>query len=744
MLLLLLLVMGAGCSACRSESAKETDTEDETAPEWRTAVTVIDELSTCEIEHRGLLVDLGTGALRGRQGYRLDEPPGIVTSEHAGATWARIFDRRVTFSFHLTQVTPVFVALRGIGHDATGVTISLDSVTLGTIKLKKDEIRVGDTRVSKLPVDAGIHRLTLHFRGRKKADSDPFAEIDWVRIGIPDELERTYGAPTFDDVVAPRAQLAGVPHRALSMRAPGAVRCTIRVPPSSRLRAAIGMTGSGRATAALLVREEGEDPLVLERVDVKGGDDAAWKDVEVSLQAFAGKIVSIELAAAETTGTGRLMFGDPIIEVPTKPKPSSQTAKAVIVVVVDGVERRDLPPWRGAKSPHLPTFKLLASELTVFHEHRAPSTLVSATMASLMTGLSPRHHTLIDSGAGLPTVRTISGIAREASVAARMFTGVPTTFAPFGFDQHWDQFTQYPPNEGRLASAPMDDVGDWLESTDIDEGRARLAVLHIRGGHPPWEVTPVEADKLPPADYTGYLTPRRGAQVLAKTEGRHSRLSDADRERMSALFYAGLSRQDEALGRLITRLKEKALWDDTLFIVTGDVASAREALFVDGGDLDEDRLRVPLYVHFPGGKHAGVRVDEETEVYDITASVVAALALKAPEEMLGSDLALITGGDAPDSQRIRAAFMHEMYSARWADFTLRGEIGKRPTLCRLSVDPTCEYDRTSAYPAIAQALFERLVKFDNSRKSTPERMRLRLTPEQSGWLDVWGSYYQNH
>ena len=42
-----------------------------------------------------------------------------------------------------------------------------------------------------------------------------------------------------------------------------------------------------------------------------------------------------------------------------------------------------------------------------------------------------------------------------------------------------------------------------------------------------------------------------------------------------------------------------------MFVVTGDVASARKSLFRDGLPFDEQLLTIPLYVHFPGGRHAG-------------------------------------------------------------------------------------------------------------------------------------------
>ena len=53
--------------------------------------------------------------------------------------------------------------------------------------------------------------------------------------------------------------------------------------------------------------------------------------------------------------------------------------------------------------------------------------------------------------------------------------------------------------------------------------------------------------------------------------GEIARLSDADRERMRALFFASLSRQDAAIGKLIQRLEDAGRWESTLFVVTGDV-----------------------------------------------------------------------------------------------------------------------------------------------------------------------------
>ena len=707
---------------------------------WRTAMRLLDELPRCDVDHRGLLLDFGEGVLPGRLAWSIKQPTNLADTSHDGASWVRSYDRKITLSFYLPEVTPVDVSMRAIGRDASRVTVSIDGYALGTLKLAKDEIRVASTGTTSLPLDAGLHGIQLHFRGYRSADNEPYAEIDWLRIGVPDDdLKRTYGPPTMADILDPAASLGGQPHRALTVRAPASLRCAMLVPPEGRLRTAVGMNGTGTAVAAVVVRRDGAEAAVLQKIEVAA--DEPWKDVEVPLERFAGQVVEVELAALKTTGTGRLLFGDPTLQVPAVEAPASPKARAAVLVILDGVERRDLPPWSDIETPHLPSLSELARESSVFNAHRVPSTLVSAVVASLITGRSPREHRLTDTGAKLPeAVPTLGGFAHHASIRGAMFSAVPTSFAPFGFARHWDKFEAYPPNTGALAAQPFVDAGVWLtERQENEQRRPMLAVIHARGGHPPWDVTPPEASKLPPDEYAGYIGPRRGAQVIGKLEGKHSRLSEQDRQRLDALFYMGLSRQDKALGDLIRRLKEEETWNDTLFIVTGDVASGRRTLFQDGFDLQEELLTVPLYVHFPEGALAGASVDNATEVYDITRTIIDALGMEGSKGIRGRDLAMLAATVDHDVQRPRVAVTEDRYSARWGDYVLLGKEDERPQLCLLSVDPTCAYDRRHVFPAVAQALFRRLAATPSPTGGV-ERDPLTLDAEVMAMLAVWGLY----
>jgi arylsulfatase A-like enzyme len=706
-------------------------------------LSFVDALPGCDISHGGLLLDLGTAATAGRHAGSLDEPKSIVPSEHDGATFARVYDRSLRLRFHLPDAMPVFVAVRGIGRSASKLGVAIDDVPVGVLQLSKEELRIDATRATAQPLDAGLHEVEIRFRGQKGSDAQPYAELDWIRIGVNEELDRTYGAPTLGDVLVPAAQLGGVPHRGISLRAPAIVRCTLRVPTSARFRVAVGMRGNGSAVAVVRARQDGVPPEELARLDVRGGPDATWKDIEVALDALAGHVVALELVAEENSGTGRLVFGDPAVSVSARAQVTTPPARAAVMVVLDGIEREDLPPWEPGETPHLPTLKRLARSSTIFLDHRSSSTLVQAATASLLSGLPPPSHALVDAGARLPeSITTIGGIAHEASVRAAMFTAVPTTFKPFGFAARWDHFTQYPPNEGKPASAPFEEAAAWI--TDVkgsdDAERPVLVVVHARGGHPPWDVTPAEAAKLPPLDYSGDIGPRRAAQALAKIEGRHSRLSNADRERLRALYYAGLSRQDEALGKLVQSLEESGRWDSTLFVVTSEVASAQRTLFADGLELDEDLLALPLYVHFPGGASSGARIEQPTEAYDVTRTVLAALRLQPPHGMMGRDLAAVAASVDDGTDRLRVAWSDTAWSARWGDLVLLGRANERPRLCLLSIDPTCAYDRTDQYPFAYDAIFQRMAAFEQGRPKPPDREPVTLDSDAAAMLKVWGSY----
>ncbi|WP_437997922.1 sulfatase-like hydrolase/transferase [Sorangium sp. So ce185] len=713
-------------------------------PPARDLVHLVDELRNCDIEHRGLLFDTGANALLGRFAWQGTVPTGITAVEHAGSTWARISERQIKLTFLLPSASPIFVSARAVGLASRYATISLDDQLLGTLRFQRDQIRIASTPTTTLPADPGLHTLTIRFSGRLR-EGESFADIDWVRVGIPDEDPATYGPPTLRDVVAPAAALSGVPHRSIALRAPGAVRCTFRPSKVTRLRTAVGVLGAGEGDAEIRVLRDGQEPLPLHRVHVEGGDKATWTDVELPLAPFEGSLITLELRATAAARGGRILFGDPVLAGSQEPPPPVRAARAVVIVALNGVERPDLPPWSGRPEPHLATLSELATSATTFDHHRGPSTVVSAVIASLLTGLPPPAHTVTDTGARLPArVTTIGSIASDSSIRTGFFTGVPTTFRAFGFGPGWSRVLEHPPTSGEPATTPIDAASAWIsETVRQDAGNRLLAFVHARGGHPPWEVGPKELNALKPADYAGPIEPRRAAQILARLRNRRRDvLSPDDRDRIRDLFSIALAGQDRALGNLIGTLKAAGLWDETLFIVTGDLASGRSdgTLYAESLDLQEPVLTLPLYVHFPGDLYAGQRISAPTEIIDITRTAVAALGLSFAREPLGEDLAAVASGLQGVERDPQIAALGDRYSTRWGNLVLSGRLGVPPFLCDLNVDPTCAFNRREVMPLATLSLFRRTVTFDLSvRAPAAQREPATIDAETAAVLNVWGA-----
>jgi hypothetical protein len=741
------LLLATALWACReAKPASETpaprhaDPDPQPPTERKTAsFDLIDRLSRCEIDHQGVLVDFGGPSIQGITGaWSLSADGTLVDTERDGETWARATSRNLAVRFVLDQAEPIFVSMRARGGLSRSAAVAIDGRPLGVMTLARGQARVLSTRATASAVSAGAHSIDIRFAGSSRGQTDPLAEVDWVRAGTAEDDTRTFAPPTMNQIVS-NASLGGAPHRSIALRAPSAVRCTTFVPAGSRLRTAMGFDGQGQGDAEIRITRDGEPAVAMRSEHVKGGDHAEWVDADLSMDSFAGKVVTIELTAKGEPSAGRLLFGDPALYVPSNPAPALSPAKVVMVVMLAGLDRTKV-----LSREICPTLSELARTATNFESHRGPTTVSAAIMATLITGMSPRAHGLEDQGARLASSLTTLGVAaRDGSVQTAMFTGVPYTFEAFGFARGWDKYLAISPVEGAPAVAPLNEAAQWtLDHMKNGDSRA-LVVVHARGGHPPWDVTINDAAKLPPSEYSGPMEPRRSGEVISRARGKHSRfrLTENDRTRMWAIYDAALSGQDRALGQLIDGLKKAALWDDTLFIVTGDLSTNPDsrAPFGDGEELGEDTLKVPLWVHFPGGTMGATKVSLPTAVPDLSRTVLDALRLPVPEGFEGIDLFATASGSMLPAGRPRHATLGSRYSMRLGDLTLLGVSGRPPTLCDTVSDPNCEIDRLEKMPRAAALLFRMAYDAEAAaQKVRRPREPATIDANTSAALQVWG------
>lgn len=741
-----LALVAAGCGS-RERVDPQTDAGAPKPKIERTARTLprkidlLSRLPRCEVRHRGLLFDVGSPAVDGLSMFRLRPDAGVVPVEREGATWARVSARELSFRFVLDTPESVFVGARLHGLASKAASVLIDGKSAGTLSFSRHQTRKVETPLLATPVAAGMHTVTLRFSGSSRDGADPFAEVDWIRVGIADDDPSSFAAPTLRDVEQ-NVALSGVPHRAIALRAPGSVRCTMGVPPDGRLKTSLGLIGAGEGEAELRVLVDGGAPTTLRTARLVGGDRATWTEVDLPLSGFEGQLVTLELAATASTRGARVVFGDPAVVGRDMSAVAIPKARAVVVVVLTGVDLFRLPPWSPDRP--LPTLATLAREGVVFDRYRAPTTVTGGVLASIITGLSPTEHGLLDNQARLPeTLPTLGTVVREASARTAMFTANPWTGEAFGFARGWDRYTVFSPVSPAPGTAPIDEIVRFIGEKDQSPEKGLLAVAHARGIHPPFDLSPGEFAQLPPSDYAGALDPRRAGQVLERFRQRKKikeKWSPADRARLSGMMDAALVATDRSLSNLIDSLRKAELWNETLLIVTSDVAAALDPIappFPELLDPSEDVLSVPLVVRFPGGALAGTRAQAPATSADLARTALAALDVDLGAQG-GKDLFSLAATGTTPVERALVARLGDRYATRWGDYRLAGREGAVPTLCHVATDPRCERDVQREMPHLTMALFRETFDAEQHKEVPPRREAARWDADTTAALNVWG------
>ena len=106
-----------------------------------------------------------------------------------------------------------------------------------------------------------------------------------------------------------------------------------------------------------------------------------------------------------------------------------------------------------------------------------------------------------------------------------------------------------------------------------------------------------------------------------------------------AIYYGMISLMDKQIGRILDRLDQLGLTDNTLVVFTTDHGHfyGQHGLIAKGAFHYEDMIRVPFVVRQPGRVPAGRRSDALQSLVDIAPSFLGAAGLDIPRPMTGVD-----------------------------------------------------------------------------------------------------------
>ena len=329
--------------------------------------------------------------------------------------------------------------------------------------------------------------------------------------------------------------------------------------------------------------------------------------------------------------------------------------RQVVLVSLDTL-RADHMSAYGYEVPTTPNLEAIAKEDAVLFERafsQASWTLPSQT--SMFTSMYPNVHQVISPAARLsPDVMTLPKILNAAGLETAAFTDGGFLSREYGFSEgfqdYWDADEETFDPSLRGLDGKFERIEDWLSD---HRDRDFFLFLHTYEIHAPYE-----SDEPFYSRHVQEGAPESGQDAAIEyladlTECQYFKL-----ERFSSLdqvvgaYDGGIAWVDDTVGRLVAKMKRLGIWDDALVVFTSDHGESlmdRDVYAGHGAFLHDGEVHIPLIVKYPGGQYAGRRVDDIVESIDIMPTILSAMRIPTPPDILvqGHDLTAILAGE-PD------------------------------------------------------------------------------------------------
>ncbi len=357
----------------------------------------------------------------------------------------------------------------------------------------------------------------------------------------------------------------------------------------------------------------------------------------------------------------------------------------VILITLDTV-RADHLSLYGYGRRTTPNLDAFARECVVYREAVSAGDMTLSSHASIFTGLYPSRHNAhpvetrevgYPLGSALPSLpeileqkgyRTMAVLANYAYLSpyfglSRGFERYDVRAAvPFLAEARPFYLRARVRNFATRRAAPADFERQTRTAEEINH-EAFTLLEELRNGKAPFFVFLNYMDAhwpyLPPAPYDR-LYPGKAARFTGsnyssmneEVSSSHRDMTPGEHNHLISQYDGALNYLDDQLGKLIARLKELGLLDNTLLIIASDHGESfgERRLFQHGVSVYEDQVHVPLLIRFPQGAKAqppGTSVARPVSLVDLLPTILDVLHYPAPAGIAGRSLLT----SAPDEGR---------------------------------------------------------------------------------------------
>ena len=300
-------------------------------------------------------------------------------------------------------------------------------------------------------------------------------------------------------------------------------------------------------------------------------------------------------------------------------------APNVLLVSIDSL-RADHVHAYGYDRPTSPNIDRLATDGARFATTISPSSWTLPTHVTLLTSLPPEVHGVVNARTRLSDEAwTLAEVFQSHGYATAGFVSGPNLRGFYGYRQGFDVYDDK--SLGRLKDLRGDSsptlVGlatDWLDGWNR-AGRVQPFFLfaHL------WDV---HYDYSPPPPYDSMFDPGYDRSFdfshFERNKGIRADMDPRDLRHLIALYDGEIRYTDDHLGRLLAKLDELGVADDTIVVVTADHGDE----FFEHGQkghsktLFDEIVRVPFVLRYPRRVPPGRVIGPQVRLMDVGPTIL--------------------------------------------------------------------------------------------------------------------------
>ena len=401
----------------------------------------------------------------------------------------------------------------------------------------------------------------------------------------------------------------------------------------------------------------------------------------VDLAPLSGKAIRLDL---EAQGCNQAALANAALVVPGEAPAvkRGEPPKYVLFIIMDSLRADRVRPFNPKARAETPNFEKLAESSTLFMQHYVQGNESQVSHASMWTSMYLAKHKASQMKDKLPdSYVTIEEVAKKAGKYVAGVSANGYIRPARGFGTSWDKFVNH--IESSMGLKGVDVMEKGLSFITPKKDQPWFLYLGMIDTHVTWRAKQPWMDKYD-GGYKGRFQDSFGDDGPG---GFAKDLTDREKDHVRALYDSNVSYQDDLLGKLIAKLTEWGIYEQTMIIITADHGDEQweDGRVGHAGSQKQTLIHVPLVIRYPG-LFPATKVESGTEGIDITPTMADAIGVAHDPEWQGQSLVALANGQVLYPLMASSSQYENFHGGRIGHWKIRVAGTGKPELYNLAKD----------------------------------------------------------